>query len=205
EAALADANRAHQRRYLQIGEVTNGLVRLEGQLVPEAAAMLRTRMESFMKPVKGDQRTAGQRAHDALVEVCRRAGGTGRRGGAGGAGSALCLSRLRPAATLVRRASPGVLGGRRADQAGEPGPGLRVASPKAARGGLETPARERRTMDRRSAAAQGYAASANRLSQPPLRGGTPASPGCRSDPDLVAISGIEVEPVDHLPEGRYRF
>src|SRR5438552_16113817 len=69
EAALADANRAHQRRYLQIGEVTNGLVRLEGQLVPEAAAMLRTRLESFMKPAKGDQRTAGQRAHDARVEV----------------------------------------------------------------------------------------------------------------------------------------
>src|SRR5438309_5543705 len=79
EAALADANRAHPRRYLQIGEVTNGLVRLEGQLVPEAAAMLRTRMESFMKPVKGDQRTDGQRAHDELVEVCRNAGCTGRR------------------------------------------------------------------------------------------------------------------------------
>src|SRR5438552_3817382 len=69
EAVLADANRAYQRRYLQIGEVTNGLVRLEGQLVPEAAAMLRTRLESFMKPAKGDQRTAGQRAHDARVEV----------------------------------------------------------------------------------------------------------------------------------------
>src|SRR5256712_6967880 len=40
EAVLADANRAHARRYLQIGEVANGLVRLEGQLVPEAAAML---------------------------------------------------------------------------------------------------------------------------------------------------------------------
>jgi len=109
EAALADANRAHQRRYLQIGEVTNGLVRLEGQLVPEAAAMLRTRMESFMKPVKGDQRTAGQRAHDALVEVCRRAGGTGRPESAGG-GS-------RP--SLIIRASLDTLAGLDGAPAGE--------------------------------------------------------------------------------------
>src|SRR5690242_1618213 len=72
EAVLADANRAHERRYLQIGEATNGLVRLEAQLVPEAAAMLRTRMEPFMKPAKGDDRTGSQRAHDALVEVLRR-------------------------------------------------------------------------------------------------------------------------------------
>ncbi|TMG31059.1 MAG: DUF222 domain-containing protein, partial [Chloroflexi bacterium] len=109
EAALADANRAHQRRYLQIGEVTNGLVRLEGQLVPEAAAMLRTRLESFMKPAKGDQRTAGQRAHDALVEVCRRAGGTGRPESAGG-GS-------RP--SLIIRASLDTLAGLDGAPAGE--------------------------------------------------------------------------------------
>ena len=109
EAALADANRAHQRRYLQIGEVTHGLVRLEGQLVPEAAAMLRTRLESFMKPAKGDQRTAGQRAHDALVEVCRRAGGTGRPESAGG-GS-------RP--SLIIRASLDTLAGLDGAPAGE--------------------------------------------------------------------------------------
>ena len=109
EAVLADANRAYQRRYLQIGEVTNGLVRLEGQLVPEAAAMLRTRLESFMKPAKGDQRTAGQRAHDALVEVCRRAGGTGRPESAGG-GS-------RP--SLIIRASLDTLAGLDGAPAGE--------------------------------------------------------------------------------------
>src|SRR5438128_2945096 len=84
EAVLTDANRAHGRRYLQIGEVIHGLVRLEGRIVPEAAAMLRTRMEPFLKPMKGDDRTAGQRAHDALVELCRRAGGTGRPESAGG-------------------------------------------------------------------------------------------------------------------------
>jgi uncharacterized protein DUF222/HNH endonuclease len=78
EAVLADANRAHERRYLQIGDVLNGLVRLEGQIVPEAAAMLRTRMEPFMKPAKGDDRSAGQRAHDALLEILRRGGATGQ-------------------------------------------------------------------------------------------------------------------------------
>jgi Domain of unknown function (DUF222) len=77
QAVLADANRAHQRRYLQLGEVSNGLVRLEGQLVPEAAAMLRTRMEPFLKPAKGDERTAGQRAHDALAEILRRGANAG--------------------------------------------------------------------------------------------------------------------------------
>jgi len=89
--------------------VTHGLVRLEGQLVPEAAAMLRTRLESFMKPAKGDQRTAGQRAHDALVEVCRRAGGTGRPESAGG-GS-------RP--SLIIRASLDTLAGLDGAPAGE--------------------------------------------------------------------------------------
>src|SRR5438105_4815771 len=84
EAVLADANRAHARRYLQLGEVTNGLVRLEGQLVPEAAAMLRTRMEPFLKPARGDQRSAGQRAHDALLEILRRGANAGDGKSSGG-------------------------------------------------------------------------------------------------------------------------
>ena len=83
EAALAQANRAHARRYLQIGGVINGLARIEGQLVPEAAAKLQTAMEPFMKPAKGDERTAGQRAHDALIEVCRRTDPAGRGDGEG--------------------------------------------------------------------------------------------------------------------------
>jgi len=65
-----------------MGEVSRGLVRLEGQIVPEVAAMLRTRMEPFMKPAKGEQRTARQRAHDALVEILGR-GGAGRADGDG--------------------------------------------------------------------------------------------------------------------------
>ena len=87
DAALSESNRAYQRRYLQISEPINGLAHIEGQLVAEAAASLRTAMEPFMKPRKGDERSAGQRAHDALAELGRRAG-AGHASGAGkGAGA----------------------------------------------------------------------------------------------------------------------
>ncbi len=69
DAALTEANRAHERRYLSIGEPVNGLARIEGQLVPEAAAIVRTAIEPYMKPRKGDDRSGGQRAHDALVQA----------------------------------------------------------------------------------------------------------------------------------------
>jgi hypothetical protein len=62
------------------------LVRLEGQLVPEVAAMLRTRMEPFLKPAKGDERSAGQRAHDALAEILRRGANAGDGGKSNGGG-----------------------------------------------------------------------------------------------------------------------
>ncbi|HVH65550.1 MAG TPA: DUF222 domain-containing protein [Candidatus Acidoferrum sp.] len=74
EGALDEANRAHERRYLTVGEPINGLVRIEGQLVAEAAAVVRCAIEPYMKPRTGDDRTAGQRAHDALVEALSRRG-----------------------------------------------------------------------------------------------------------------------------------
>jgi hypothetical protein len=82
DASLAEANWAHQRRYLSITGPFNGLARIEGQLVPEAAATIRTAMEPFLKPSKHDDRNAGQRMNDALVEVCRRTG-SGHKDGAG--------------------------------------------------------------------------------------------------------------------------
>ena len=75
DAALREANRAHERRYLSIGEPVNGLARIDGQLVPEAAATLRSAIEPYMKPRKGDERTAGQRTHDALVQALRARAG----------------------------------------------------------------------------------------------------------------------------------
>lgn len=74
DAALAEANWAHNHRYLSITGPFGGLARIEGQLVPEAAATIRAAMEPFMKPSKNDDRTAGQRAHDALVQACERVG-----------------------------------------------------------------------------------------------------------------------------------
>ena len=81
DAALEEANRAYQRRYLSIGEPINGLARIDGQLVPEAVAVLRSAIEPYLKPRKGDERSGGQRAHDALLDALRR--GTGRASGAG--------------------------------------------------------------------------------------------------------------------------
>jgi len=79
-AALAEANRAHDRRYLNLSEPLNGLVRLDGLLDAEGGATVRTALTAFMKPGKGDARTPGQRRADALVEVCRRPGGDHRDG-----------------------------------------------------------------------------------------------------------------------------
>jgi hypothetical protein len=47
--------------------------------------MLRTRMEPFLKPAKGDERSAGQRAHDALAEIFRRGTNAGDGKSNGGA------------------------------------------------------------------------------------------------------------------------
>ena len=81
-AALAEANRAHDRRYLHVGEPVDGVARIDGLLDLEGVATLRTAMNPFMKPMKDDQRTPGQRAADALIEACRN-GGSGRADGAG--------------------------------------------------------------------------------------------------------------------------
>ena len=45
--ALADANRAYQRRYSHIGEPHDGLVRLDGMLDAEGGATLRTALQPF--------------------------------------------------------------------------------------------------------------------------------------------------------------
>ena len=64
EAALAEANRAHDRRYLHIGEPVDGLARIDGLLDGEQVAILRTAMNPYLKPLKTGTRTPGQRAAD---------------------------------------------------------------------------------------------------------------------------------------------
>jgi len=80
--ALAEANRAYQRRYFHIGEPQDGLVRLDGVLDTEGGATLRTALQAFMKPIKDDARSYGQRCADAVVELARQGSGA-KRDGAG--------------------------------------------------------------------------------------------------------------------------
>jgi hypothetical protein len=84
DAVLDEANRAYVRRYLHISDPSNGLVRLDGLLDTEGGAIVRTALNAVMGRDREDERTAGQRTHDALVDVCKRAMDSGRlpeRGG----------------------------------------------------------------------------------------------------------------------------
>ena len=82
---LAEANRAFSRRYFHLSEPTNGLVRLDGQLDAEGGATLKTALEALMPPpATNDDRTAGQRRADALVELARRPLDGSKLGSTGG-------------------------------------------------------------------------------------------------------------------------
>ena len=106
QGALDDANRAHARRYLHLSEPQDGLVRIDGLLDAEGGATLRTALQPFMKPIKDDPRSYGQRQHDALIELCRQRGGD-KRDGAG------------PRPQLIIRASLDTLAGLPGAPAGE--------------------------------------------------------------------------------------
>ncbi len=104
--ALAEANRAYERRYFHISEPVDGVVRLDGVLDAEGGATLRTALQAFLKPVKDDDRSYGQRSIDALMELCRQGSGS-RRDGAG------------PRPQLIIRASRDTLAGIPGAPAGE--------------------------------------------------------------------------------------
>ena len=104
--ALAEANHAYQRRYFHIAEPVDGMVRLDGVVDAEGGATLRTALQAFMKPVKDDARTYGQRNADALVELGRQGSGN-KRDGAG------------PRPQLIIRASVDTLAGIPGAPAGE--------------------------------------------------------------------------------------
>jgi hypothetical protein len=105
-AALAETNRAYERRYLHIGEPLAGVVRIDGLLDAEGGAAVRAALAGLMKPTKDDHRSHGQRCADALVEFCRRGPGS-RRDGAG------------PRPQLIIRASLATLAGIAGAPAGE--------------------------------------------------------------------------------------
>jgi hypothetical protein len=78
DGALADANRAHERRWLGAATTLDGMVSIDGLLDAEAGALVLTAFASAAAP-RGpdDRRSAGQRRADALVDVCAYALDTG--------------------------------------------------------------------------------------------------------------------------------
>jgi uncharacterized protein DUF222/HNH endonuclease len=104
--ALAEANRAYERRYLHIGEPQDGVVRIDGLLDAEGGASVQAALAGWMKPIKDDDRTHGQRCADALVQFCRQGSGH-KRDGSG------------PRPQLIIRASLDTLAGVRGAPAGE--------------------------------------------------------------------------------------
>jgi hypothetical protein len=105
--ALAEANHAYQRRYFHISEPQDGMVRLDGVLDAEGGAILRGGLQKFMKPVKDDTRSYGQRSADALVELGRQGGSVRKSDGTG------------PRPQLIIRASVDTLAGTPGAPAGE--------------------------------------------------------------------------------------
>ncbi|HEY0493956.1 MAG TPA: DUF222 domain-containing protein, partial [Candidatus Dormibacteraeota bacterium] len=84
-AALAEANRAYSRRYLHLSEPKDGLVHLEGLLDAEGGAVIKTALDGLMQPPhRDDDRTAGQRRADALVDLARRPLSGSKLGSTGG-------------------------------------------------------------------------------------------------------------------------
>ena len=84
-AALAEANRAWIRRYLHVSDSKDGLVHLEGLLDAEGGAIVKTALDALMPPPhQHDERSAGQRRADALVDLARRPLDASKLGSTGG-------------------------------------------------------------------------------------------------------------------------
>ena len=84
-AALGEANRAYERRYLHLSEPQNGMIRLDGILDLEGGATLKTALGALMPPpTNDDPRTPGQRRVDALVDLARRPLDGSKLGSVGG-------------------------------------------------------------------------------------------------------------------------
>ncbi|HEX6311149.1 MAG TPA: DUF222 domain-containing protein, partial [Acidimicrobiia bacterium] len=60
------------RRRLQISSLLDGMHALDGLLDAEGAAVVRTAINAYDRPLPDEHRTPGQRRADALVELCRQ-------------------------------------------------------------------------------------------------------------------------------------
>ena len=116
EAALHEANRAYKRRYLHLSEPKDGLVHLDGLLDAEGGALLKTALDRLMPPPsRDDDRTAGQRRADAMVDLARTALDGGRLGSTGGQRPHLVITASVETLAGVPGAAPGSHGRRRSD------------------------------------------------------------------------------------------
>ena len=73
DAAEQDASHLRDRRYLNVSPTLGNLVRIDGQLDPEAGQTLLTALQSITDPQQldpTDTRTPGQRRADALTQMC---------------------------------------------------------------------------------------------------------------------------------------
>lgn len=85
DGALADAERARDRRWLTTATTLDGMVSIDGLLDAEAGSVVLTALSAAGAP-RGvdDQRSAPQRRADALVDVCQHALDAGAVSGQGG-------------------------------------------------------------------------------------------------------------------------
>jgi hypothetical protein len=73
DGVLADANEAHERRFLYLSQTYDGIFRLDGQLDADGGAALQTVLDALMgPPAADDHRTAPQRRADAMADLARR-------------------------------------------------------------------------------------------------------------------------------------
>ena len=102
DGALADAERAHERRWLSTSTTLDGMVSIDGLLDGEAGALLLTALAGATAPRgPNDHRSAGQRRADALVEICDHALDTGQPTASGGVRPHLLVTT--PLAAVVGR------------------------------------------------------------------------------------------------------
>jgi hypothetical protein len=114
DGTLGAANRLHEQRRLHVSQTMDGSFRIDGSLDPESGAVVTTALNALSRPRPDERRTASQRRHDALVELCRRQLQDGRLPLVGG---------QRPHLWVM--ASEATLRG----EAGSPGGDLRWAGP----------------------------------------------------------------------------
>ena len=105
--ALADANHAHERRWLTTSTTLDGMLAIDGLLDAESGSILLTALSAASAaPTADDNRSAGQRRADALVDLCRQTLDVGGHADATGARPHLLvtapLAALTPEAPLTR-------------------------------------------------------------------------------------------------------